>query len=172
MEMLTPHMISEYTVSLIRGRPPSVIIVVCLFIFLLIFIFLCWRILQLKWQLLEKEKYIEQLDSYIKLLLNNRSHYQDGQQESKTDDTNEISSFLFTEKTRKEKKQKFIIQALRQSFVGRYDKARALGDELTQWQEDGYVERNYNAKVVHDELSKLISDIPVSYQGFRKYYNK
>lgn len=81
-----------------------------------------------------------------------------------------ISSFLFTAKARNEKKQTMIIQALQKSFEERHGKARALINELQRWQQDGYVEKKYNAKEVYDELVKLLTNIPFKYDGFRKYY--
>lgn len=204
MEMLTQHIIFEYVVSLIRGKPPSILIIVSLIIILLFFIFLSWRIFQLKWQLSEKQKYIEKLeddnkhslknietqinqlpDLIEKQLINNmsdRMHIRHEniepasekvnleRQKPEVVSTKEISSCLFTAKARNEKKQFAITQALQESFEGRYGKARALADELKRWQRDGYIETNYNAKVVYDELNNLLTNIPVKYAGFRKYY--
>lgn len=206
MEMLTQHIILEYTVSLIRGKPPSLILIVSFVIILLFLVFLSWRILQLKWQLSEKQKYIEKLENdnkhslrIIEKLSDQLRHIIEGKlnfnmsdrmhirheniepasekvnlerQKPEVVSTKEISSCLFTVKARNEKKQFAITQALQESFEGRYGKARALANELKRWQRDGYIEMNYNAKVVHDELKILITNIPVKYAGFRKYYNK
>lgn len=205
MEMLTQHIILEYTVSLIRGKPPSILIIVSLIIILLFFIFLSWRIFQLKWQLSEKQKYIEKLeddnkhslknietqidqlpDLIEKQLTNNMSdrmhirHENIGQDSEKFNlerqkpeavSAKEISSCLFTAKARNEKKQFDIVHALQKSFVGRHDKGRAITEELKRWQEDGFLDTNYSAKLVHNELKKLIPDFPLELAGFRKYFN-
>ena len=205
MEMLTQHIILEYIVSLIRGKPPSLLIIVSLVIILLIFVFLSWRILQLKWQLLEKQKYIEKLEndnthslriieklsdhlhhiSERKLIFNmsDRMHIRHenieqaseiiklDQQATEADSTKEISSCLFTAKARNEKKQFHIVMALQKSYEGRYDQGRAITEELKRWQEDGFLDTNYSAKLVHNELKKLIPDFPLKLAGFRKYFN-
>ena len=205
MEMLTQHIILEYTVSLIRGKPPSLIFVVSLVIILPIFVFLFWRIIQLKWQLYEKQKYIEKLENdnihslrIIEKLSNQLHHLIERklifnmsdrmrirhenigqaseiikieQHKPEAYSTTEISSCLFTAKARNEKKQYLIVQALQKSFLERHDKARALADELKRWQEDGFLDTNYSAKLVHNELKKLIPDFPLKLAGFRKYFN-
>ena len=206
MEMLAQHIILEYAVSLIRGKPPSPLIIVSLVIILLFFIFLSWRILQLKWQLSEKQKYIEKLEDankhslkiietlsnqlhnitekYLIINMSDRMHIrhenieqasekiQPERQETEADGTKEISSCLFTEKAINEKKQSVIVHALQKSFEGRHDKARAIAEELKRWQKAGYMDAYYSAKMIHNELTKLIPDFPVTYAGFRKYYNK
>ena len=83
----------------------------------------------------------------------------------------EISSILFTRKTRQEQKEAEITKALQRSLSGRNDKARALVEELRQWQKEGYIDPNYNARVMYDELNKIIP-LPFQYDGFRKYYNE
>ena len=80
-------------------------------------------------------------------------------------------SYLFTKKAKNEVKVADITHALQQSFAGRSDKARALVEEVRQWQKDGYLDANFNARVMYDELSKIIT-MPFSYDGFRKYYNE
>ncbi len=82
-----------------------------------------------------------------------------------------MTSCLFTEKAIQEHKQAEIAQALERSLSGRNDKARALVKEVRRWQKEGYIDPNYNARVMYDELNKLIP-IPFGYPGFRKYYNK
>ena len=54
---------------------------------------------------------------------------------------------------------------------GRINKARALVEEVRQWQKMGYIDSNYNARVMYDELNKIII-LPFQYDGFRKYYNE
>lgn len=80
-----------------------------------------------------------------------------------------VSSMIFTAKARQ--RQQSIVDALRQSYIGRRDKAQALVQELNRWANDGYIDSNYNARVMYDELSKIIP-LPFGYDGFRKYYNQ
>lgn len=209
--ILQHSILLENAVSLIRGRPPAIVDIV----FLLIFIFLCWKIIQLRWQLSEKQKYIDKLraithhqKTYINKL-KTRIHIMEspnkhigynveqmtinmsggtlvqhadivqasGEVKVETpvteasNRTDVLSSCLFTEKTRKEQKETMITQALQQSYEGRYDRARALATELKRWQSEGYIDKHYNAKVVYAELNKLLTDIPIKYSCFRKYYN-
>ena len=81
-----------------------------------------------------------------------------------------VSSPLFTKKAIQEHKQQDIINALQHALVGRYDKARALTKELKRWHAEGYIDLNYNAKTIFDELKKLVA-IPFQIAGFRKYFN-
>lgn len=81
------------------------------------------------------------------------------------------TSPLFTQKARTEGKESEIIEALQRSFAGRSDKARALVTEIAYWQQKGYIDSHFNAKVMYDELARLIT-IPFQYAGFRKYYNE
>ena len=83
----------------------------------------------------------------------------------------EITSILFTRKARQEDKISDIIQALQHCYAGRNDKARAVTEEVRQWQKEGYIDPNYNARVMYDELNKIIP-LPFQYDGFRKYYNE
>ena len=206
MELFTQHIILENTVSLIRGRPPAVVVVVwaCLLIFILTFIYQYWKIRQLKWKVYEKQKYIEILEddkkhsrkiieilsNQLRLITDNKLiiNMSDGMcdqlkntaqaseqvnieyQTSEVDSVNKISSCLFTAKARNEKKQLLIVQSLQKSYDGRNDKARAIAKELKRWQEDGYVERNYDDNVVYNELKKILTTMPVTYAGFRKYF--
>lgn len=80
-------------------------------------------------------------------------------------------SCLFTRKARQEHKADEIILALQHSLSGRQDKARALVEEVRMWQRQGYIDSNYNARVMYDELNKIIV-LPFQYGGFRKYYNE
>ena len=80
-------------------------------------------------------------------------------------------SCLFSKKARQEQKKDEIIQALQQSMTGRQDKARALVEEVRQWQKEGYLDSNYNARVMYDELNRILT-LPFQYGGFRKYYNE
>lgn len=86
-------------------------------------------------------------------------------------ETASVVSNLFTKKASQEKRINEIIQALEQSMNGRTDKARALVKEIRLWQKDGYIDANFNAKVMYDKLSQLIP-MPFKYPGFRKYYNQ
>ena len=77
---------------------------------------------------------------------------------------------IYTPKARTEKKTTEITIALAHSFAGRKDKARALVEEVRMWQKKGYIDPHFNAKVMFDEISKIIP-MPFTYNGFRKYYN-
>ena len=79
-------------------------------------------------------------------------------------------SFIFTKKAKQEGKIPSIIQALQKSIIGRKDKTRALVQELQSWQNDGYVDAHYNARIMYDELDKLIP-LSFGYEVFKKYYN-
>jgi len=81
-----------------------------------------------------------------------------------------IDSIIFTKKAKKEGKEAQIIQALKKSVEDRRDKTRAFVDELHSWQNDGYVDAHYNAKVMYDELEK-ITPLTFGYETFKKYYN-
>lgn len=78
---------------------------------------------------------------------------------------------IFTKKAKKEGKEEEIRKALQVAMNGRKDKARALVDEVRNWQKEGYIDSNYNAKVMYDGLNVLIP-LPFQYGGFRKYYNE
>lgn len=86
------------------------------------------------------------------------------------DEPEPVDSIIFTKKAKKEGKEAVIIEALKNSVQGRKDKTRAFVDELHAWQKEGYVDAHYNAKVMYDELEKIIP-ISFSYNAFRKYYN-
>ena len=81
-----------------------------------------------------------------------------------------IDSIIFTKKAKKEAKQAAIIEALKKSVQGRNDKTRAFVDELHSWQKEQYVDAHFNARVMFDELNKLMP-IAFGYDTFRKYYN-
>ena len=83
----------------------------------------------------------------------------------------EHPSCLFTKKVQQEQKKDEIIQALQQSMTRRQDKARALVEEVQKWQKEGYIDSNYNARVMYDELNQILT-LPFQYGGFRKYYNE
>ena len=83
----------------------------------------------------------------------------------------EERSSLFTKKAQTEGRETEIIQSLQQSLVGRQDKARALVEEVRHWQKEGYIDPHYNARVMYDELDKILN-LPFQYGGFRKYYNE
>jgi len=79
-------------------------------------------------------------------------------------------SFIFTKKAQQEGKIPAIIHALQKSVQGRKDKTRAFVQELQDWQRDGYVDAHYNARVMYDELDKLMP-LSFGYEVFKKYYN-
>ncbi len=79
-------------------------------------------------------------------------------------------SIIFTKKAKQEGKIPSIIQALRKSMQDRRDKSRALAQEVQIWQKDEYIDAHYNARVMYDELAKLIP-LSFGYEVFKKYYN-
>lgn len=81
-----------------------------------------------------------------------------------------IESIIFTKKAKQEHKEAYIIAALQKSVQGRNDKTRAFVQELQEWQEGGYVDAHYNARVMYDELDKL-TPLAFGYEVFKKYYN-
>ena len=87
-------------------------------------------------------------------------------QEEKSDP---IDSIIFTKKAKKEGKEATILQALQKSVHRRKDKTRAFVDELHSWQDEGYVDAHYNAKVMYDELEKMMP-LSFGYNAFRKHY--
>ena len=87
--------------------------------------------------------------------------------ESNSDISNSI---IFTKKARLEHKEPYIIQALQKSVLGRKDKTRAFVQELHDWQNQAYVDAHYNARVMYDELEKLMP-ISFGYDVFRRLYN-
>lgn len=82
----------------------------------------------------------------------------------------QVDSIIFTKKAKKEAKEAAIIAALQKSVQGRNDKTRAFVQELREWQKEGYVDAHYNAKVMYDELEKIIP-LTFGYETFKKYYN-
>lgn len=87
-----------------------------------------------------------------------------------SDSHSSIDSIIFTKKAKNEGKIDTIIQSLQKSVQGRKDKTRAFVQELQTWQNDGYVDAHYNARVMYDELYKLIP-LSFGYEVFKKYYN-
>lgn len=81
-----------------------------------------------------------------------------------------IDSIIFTKKAKKEGKEAFILQALQKSVQGRNDKTRAFVQELQAWQKDGYIDAHYNARVMYDELAKILP-LPFGYEAFKQHYN-
>lgn len=81
-----------------------------------------------------------------------------------------IESIIFTKKAKREHKETVIIEALQKSVQGRKDKTRAFVQELHEWQNDEYVDAHYNARVMYDELAKIIP-LPFGYEVFKKHYN-
>lgn len=86
------------------------------------------------------------------------------------DEPEPVDSIIFTKKAKKEGKEAVIIEALKNSVQGRKDKTRAFVQELQEWQKNGYVDAHYNARVMYDELDKLMP-ISFGYEVFKKYYN-
>lgn len=80
-------------------------------------------------------------------------------------------SILFTKKAKQEGREEEIVVSLQQAVGTRKDKARALVETVRQWQKEGYIDAHFNARVMYDELEKLIP-MPFKYDGFRKYYNE
>lgn len=87
-----------------------------------------------------------------------------------SDSPSSIDSIIFTKKAKNEGKIDTIIQSLQKSVQGRKDKTRAFVQELQTWQKDEYVDAHYNARVMYDELYKLIP-LSFGYEVFKKYYN-
>jgi hypothetical protein len=81
-----------------------------------------------------------------------------------------IDSIIFTKKAKSERKEAYILQALQKSLQGRKDKTRAFVHELQEWQKEGYIDAHYNARVMYDELDKLIP-LPFGQEVFKKHYN-
>lgn len=81
-----------------------------------------------------------------------------------------VDSIIFTKKAKKEGKETAILQALQKSVIGRKDKTRAFVQELQSWQKEEYIDAHYNARVMYDELDKLMP-LPFGYDGFRRLYN-
>lgn len=81
-----------------------------------------------------------------------------------------VDSIIFTKKAKIEHKEPAIIEALKNSVQGRKDKTRAFVQELHDWQNKAYVDAHYNARVMYDELEKLMP-ISFGYDGFRRFYN-
>lgn len=79
-------------------------------------------------------------------------------------------SIIFTKKAKQENKIPAIVQALQKSLIGRNDKTRALVKELQYWQKDDYIDPNYNAQVMYDELQKIMR-LPFGYDAFKRLYN-
>lgn len=88
-----------------------------------------------------------------------------------SDNLSDISnSIIFTKKAKREAKIPTILDALKKSVERRRDKTRAFVEELQSWQNDGYVDAHYNARVMYDELEK-ITPLTFGYEVFKKYYN-
>ena len=81
-----------------------------------------------------------------------------------------IDSIIFTKKAKREAKEATIIAALKKSVQGRKDKTRAFVQELQEWQKNEYVDAHYNARVMYDELAKVLP-LPFGYEVFKKHYN-
>ena len=82
----------------------------------------------------------------------------------------QVDSIIFTKKAKIEHKEPAIIASLQKSVQGRKDKTRAFVQELHDWQNQAYVDAHYNARVMYDELEKLMP-ISFGYDGFKRLYN-
>ena len=111
--------------------------------------------------------YVEHIETYIQ----NQYNRPDESRGVAKDLEQQVTSCIFTKKAIQEGKEADITQALRCSLSRRNDKARALVEEVRYWQKDGYIDPNYNARVMYDALNKIIP-LPFQYDGFRKYYNE
>ena len=111
--------------------------------------------------------YVEHIENYIQNQYNQPAKSEEVAKEPQMP----VSSCVFTKKAIQESKEADITLALQRSLSGRNDKARALVEEVRQWQKEGYIDPNYNARVMYDELNKIIP-LPFQYDGFRKYYNE
>lgn len=88
-----------------------------------------------------------------------------------SDNLSDISdSIIFTKKAKKEGMIKTIIQAFKTALSSRRDKSRALAQEVQIWQDDEYLDAHYNARVMYDELEKLMY-LPFGYEAFKQHYN-
>ena len=85
-------------------------------------------------------------------------------------DSNITNSIIFTKKAKLEHKEPYIIHSLQKSVLGRKDKTRAFVQELHDWQNQAYVDAHFNARVMYDELEKLMP-ISFGYDVFRRLYN-
>lgn len=85
-------------------------------------------------------------------------------------ESEQVDSIIFTKKAKVEHKESYIIAALQKSVQGRNDKTRALVKELQYWQKDDYIDPNYNAQVMYDELQKIMR-LPFGYDAFKRLYN-
>ena len=92
------------------------------------------------------------------------------QEEKPKPEEEPVESIIFTKKAKQEHKEATIIEALQKSIQGRKDKTRAFVQELHDWQKDEYVDAHYNARVMYDELVKIMP-LTFGYEVFKKYYN-
>lgn len=81
-----------------------------------------------------------------------------------------IDSIIFTKKAKKEGQIPTIIQAFKSVLANRRDKSRALAQEVKVWQKDEYIDANYNAQVMYDEIAKIMP-LPFGYEAFKQHYN-
>ena len=79
-------------------------------------------------------------------------------------------SIIFTKKAKREAKIPTILDALKKSVERRRDKTRAFVEELQEWQKEEYIDAHYNARVMYDELVKIVP-LSFGYEVFKKYYN-
>ena len=79
-------------------------------------------------------------------------------------------SIIFTKKAKKEGQIPTIIQAFKSVLANRRDKSRALAQEVKVWQKDEYIDANYNAQVMYDEIAKIMP-LPFGYEAFKQHYN-
>ena len=120
----------------------------------------------------EFEAVRDERDRWARMYLDLSAEYQQYKQTHSTpNQVVKVESCIFTRKAREEQKITEIITSLQASMQGRKDKARALIDKVNYWQYDGYIDRNYNAQILYDELSKLLL-IPFGAANFRKFYHQ
>ena len=138
------------------------------------------RQLKIKYQLMENQQNnqynIGTQNNYMGCTINNYyaqpdATMQEGEEPAAEPQNEPVCSPLFMPKALKENKVEEIVQALQRSLSGRQDKARALVQAVRQWQREGYIDTNYNARVMYDELNRILT-LPFRYDGFRKYYNE
>ena len=109
-----------------------------------------------------------QITDLVRSFLSDRA--EDIEDITPSEPTETVDSIIFTKKAKVEHKEPYIIAALQKSVQGRNDKTRAFVQELHDWQNQAYVDAHYNARVMYDELCKLMP-ISFGYDGFKRLYN-
>jgi hypothetical protein len=109
-----------------------------------------------------------QLTDLVRSFMSDRA--EDVEDIAPSEPADSVDSIIFTKKARVEHKEPAIIASLQKSVQGRKDKTRAFVQELHDWQNQAYVDAHYNARVMYDELEKLMP-ISFGYDGFKRLYN-